>query len=73
MGHKVLLSTRNLRLKLLRKLQDWYMERQLKHFKEGIRGTDPKDIFGQQMRPMAMTLADDQAILDVIAYIMSLQ
>ena len=26
MGHKVVLSTRNLRLKLLRKLQDWYME-----------------------------------------------
>ena len=54
-------------------LQDWYLERQLKNFKEGIRGNDPKDIYGQQMKPMAMTLADDQAIKDVIAYIMTLQ
>ena len=54
-------------------LQDWYLERQLKHFKEGIRGADPKDIFGQQMRPMAMTLPDDQAIKDVVAFIDSLK
>ena len=52
--------------------QDWYLERQLKHFRDGIRGTDPKDIEGMQMRPMAMTLTDDQAIKDVIAYMLSL-
>ena len=54
-------------------LQDWYLERQLKHFKEGIRGADPKDIYGQQMRPMAMTLPDDQTIKDVVAFIDSLK
>jgi len=52
--------------------QDWYLFKQLKDFKDGIRGTDPKDIPGQQMRPMAMTLPDDQAIKDVIAYIQTL-
>lgn len=51
---------------------DWYLATQLKHFKEGIRGANPKDITGAQMRPMAMMLADEQAIKDVIAYIETL-
>ncbi len=49
--------------------QDWYMIRQLKGFKEGLRGTHPKDIYGMQMRPMAMTLTDDAAINNVVSYI----
>ena len=53
--------------------EDWYVERQLKNYKEGIRGTDPKDTYGLQMRPMAMTLVDDQAIADVAAYVASLK
>ena len=36
--------------------EDWYMVRQLKKFKDGIRGTNPKDLPGMQMRPMAMIL-----------------
>jgi cytochrome c oxidase subunit 2 len=52
--------------------QDWYLYTQIKNFKEGIRGSDPKDIYGQQMKPMALTLPDDQAIKDVVAYITSL-
>ena len=51
--------------------EDWYIVRQLKNFKEGIRGTNPKDIYGMQMRPMAMTLANDQAMEDVAAYIVT--
>jgi cytochrome c553 len=51
---------------------DWYLVRQLQNFKSGVRGTDPQDIYGQQMRPMAMTLPDDQAIEDVVAYIQTL-
>ncbi len=47
----------------------WYVMRQLKNFRNGIRGSDPKDLYGIQMRPMAMTLPDDQAIADVSAYI----
>ncbi|GIT06706.1 MAG: hypothetical protein CM1200mP30_03360 [Pseudomonadota bacterium] len=45
---------------------------QLKNFKAGIRGADPKDKYGMQMRPMAMTLADDQSIRDMAAYVSSM-
>ena len=54
-------------------LQDWYVVRQLQNFKAGIRGTHPEDINGQTMRPMSMTLADDKAMKDVAAYIISLR
>ncbi|TDJ32046.1 MAG: c-type cytochrome [Gammaproteobacteria bacterium] len=50
----------------------WYMTRQLKNFRAGIRGAHPDDTFGAQMRPMAMVLATDAQIADVVAYITSL-
>jgi cytochrome c oxidase subunit 2 len=50
----------------------WYTERQLQNFKSGARGSDPRDVYGQQMAPMAQTLTTDQAIKDVAAYIESL-
>ena len=53
-------------------LPSWYLVRQLQHFKAGVRGAHPKDTYGAQMRPMSMTLANDQAIKDVVAYIKSL-
>jgi cytochrome c553 len=34
-----------------------YLERQLQHFKAGIRGADPRDTQGAQMKPMAGALA----------------
>ena len=49
--------------------ESWYLVRQLKNFKNGIRGADPKDKYGMQMRPMALTLANDQAIADVAKYV----
>jgi len=52
--------------------EEWYVIRQLQNFKNGIRGKDPRDTFGMQMAPMAMTLPTDQAIEDVAAYIRSL-
>jgi len=54
-------------------LPDWYVERQLNNFKSGIRGVHAKDIFGQQMRPMAMTLASDEAVRDVTVFVASLK
>jgi len=51
---------------------DWYLLRQLENFKDSVRGTDPADVSGSRMRPMAMVLADQQAMKDVIAYIMTL-
>ena len=50
----------------------WYMTRQLKNFRAGIRGAHPDDAFGAQMRPMAMVLTNEEAIADVVAYITSL-
>jgi cytochrome c553 len=51
---------------------DWYQLTSLQKFKAGVRGTNPKDTTGMLMRPMSMTLADEQAMLDVIAYIATL-
>lgn len=53
-------------------LEDWYMKRQLKYFKQGARGTHDKDVFGKLMAPMAATLVDDAAIENVVAYIKTL-
>ena len=46
-----------------------YLERQLRLFKQGARGTHEKDAFGKTMAPMAATLADDAAVANVVAYI----
>ena len=50
----------------------WYLARQLQNFKAGMRGSVPQDTYGQQMSPMAATLADDAAVANVVAYIGSL-
>lgn len=50
----------------------WYLVRQLRNFKAGLRGADGRDVYGRQMSPMAATLADDAAIKNVVAYIATL-
>jgi len=50
-------------------MSDWYMVTQLQKFRTGLRGDHPEDIFGLQMVPFAMALPDEQALLDVVAYI----
>ena len=54
-------------------MSDWYLVQQLQNFRSGLRGKHPKDAYGMQMSPMAATLASDQAINDVIAYINSIK
>ena len=49
-----------------------YLMRQLWDFKKGNRGAAEGDTIGAQMRPMAMTLPDGQAIANVAAYLASL-
>ena len=49
-----------------------YLMRQLWDFKKGNRGAAEGDTTGAQMRPMAMALADGQAIANVAAYLASL-
>jgi cytochrome c oxidase subunit 2 len=51
---------------------DWYLVRQLENFRKGIRGTHKSDTFGAQMTAIMGTLPDRQAILDVVAYINTL-
>ena len=53
-------------------INDWYLLSQLKNFKQGLRGHHPEDLGGKQMRFMAQTLQDDQAMRDVVAYINTL-
>ena len=54
-------------------MDDWYLATQLRKFKSGRRGANPKDREGSLMRPMARTLADEDAIRNVIAYIDTLK
>lgn len=52
---------------------DWYMYSQVTKFRSGLRGAHPADASGMTMAAMAKTLPDTTAILDVIAYIRTLQ
>ena len=50
----------------------WYLKRQIMNYKKGLRGTHADDVFGQQMIGMVATLADEQAVDNVIAHIQTL-
>jgi cytochrome c oxidase subunit 2 len=52
---------------------DWYLVRQLENYRKGIRGTHKADTFGAQMIAIMGTLPDRQAVLDVVAYINTLE
>lgn len=51
---------------------DWYLVDSLQKFKAGIRGGNAENTNAVMMRGMSMSLADDQAIRDVVAHIMTL-
>ncbi|MEE4360352.1 MAG: c-type cytochrome [Pseudomonadales bacterium] len=51
---------------------DWYLVTQLQHYRDGVRGAVPGDVYGAQMRAMAATLTTDDDILDLVAYINTL-
>jgi cytochrome c oxidase subunit 2 len=53
----------------LKGMSDWYMARQLKNFRDGVRGAHAQDIYGGQMALIAGMLADDAQIGDILAYI----
>ena len=56
----------------LANMSDWYLQRQLLNYREGIRGKHPQDFRGAQMASMAKVLADETAISDVLDYIHTL-
>lgn len=49
-------------------MEPWYLERQLELFRDGLRGTHPEDIPGQEMQPMAEILSDD-SIADIVEWV----
>jgi len=51
---------------------DWYLLEQLQKFRDGRRGSHPKDSFGGQMRAAVQILNDDDAVQDVVSYINTL-
>lgn len=51
---------------------DWYVYDQLRKFKAGIRGGNPKDITGGTMRAIAMGLGNDAALHDLARYVADL-
>ena len=52
---------------------DWYLVTQLVNYQKGLRGVDPRDTYGAQMRAIVATLPDEKAIADVVAYINTLK
>jgi cytochrome c553 len=55
----------------LRGMSDWYLLTTMLKFKDGVRGSNAKNPTEMMMRGMALSLADEQAIKDVIAHIMT--
>lgn len=53
-------------------MSSWYLTRQLHYYKQGVRGVHKDDLLGKQMASMAATLPDDQAVINIAAYIESL-
>ncbi|MCB9725899.1 MAG: cytochrome c [Spirochaetaceae bacterium] len=53
-------------------MNDWYLLESIRKYKASIRGSNPRDNLGQAMIGMVATLPSDEAILDVIAHIQSL-
>ncbi len=52
--------------------QTWYLIRQLKNFKAGIRGSNEQDLYGSQMRSMTLALSDDD-MKNLAAYLVNLK
>jgi len=52
---------------------DWYLLIQLEKYSSGMRGAHPDDAFGQTMRAISTTLANEQDRLDVLTYIQGLK
>jgi len=53
-------------------LEPWYVRRQMKAYQQGLRGTAAGDALGMQMRQMAMTVGNEAALDNLIAYLESL-
>lgn len=52
--------------------QDWYLRRQLKNFRMGIRGAHANDNYGHQMVLMARSLQNEKSVDDLLSYLNTL-
>jgi cytochrome c oxidase subunit II len=52
--------------------ESWYLQRQLRNFKQGMRGAQQNDIYGVQMVAITGILTDETAVRNVVAYIQTL-
>lgn len=50
-------------------MSDWYMEDQLRKFRDGTRGSHPRDLYGGQMAMMADLFHNERALEDLVAYL----
>lgn len=66
-------GNKDLKAPQLEGVDDWYLATELRKYRSGVRGTSPLDREGHLMRPMAMTLANEDAIRNVLAYIDTLK
>lgn len=62
----------SMRAPALSGLNDWYLVRQLENYRNGVRGSNPANTYGMQMRAAVQLLGDDKAIADVVSYISTL-
>ena len=66
-------GNKDLKAPQLAGVDDWYLATELRKFRAGARGVSAQDREGRLMRPMARTLADEEAIRNVLAYIGTLK
>ena len=52
--------------------ESWYLERQIRNFRDGIRGYASDDETGRIMASMVRGLETDEAVADIVAYIQGL-
>jgi cytochrome c oxidase subunit 2 len=52
-------------------MEDWYLRRQLEHFRAGARGVQQQDVSGQEMQSVAAALKDPAAINGAVTYAVS--
>ena len=57
----------------LQGLNDWYILTQLNHFREGIRGSETNDTYGQQMKLASTVITSKQDAANLAAYIHQLK
>jgi len=53
-------------------MEEWYLSRQLRNFRLGIRGGTYEDVYGTQMRAMALALDDLNEVDELSRYLASL-